>query len=348
MGKAKRFNTYDEIVKSSRERSKGFGQSRQNLSGVGSTFRASPLPPIITTRTSSSQGVSAPNEFRDDLFRIFDDIDPSRKLAFQTGGITTATTRTVTAQNADGTMMLIDGTGTQIVTKPTEIRDSIFKIVDDVDGTKKLAFQTDGIAASTTRTWTAQNASGTVALLDGSITQSTSNQWDFNSDVNLGNDTGDLISIAGRIDTNLIPTPNATRDIGTPTGAFLWRNLHVSSGMFFGSSAQGFGTSGFAGIFYRVALADSHDFRVNDVAKFTINNTQLRLADQVDIIFDTSTGTEIGSATNQKFAFWGTTPIVQPTHISDPSGGATVDSQARTAINAILAQMATTGLQAAS
>jgi len=48
MGKAKRFNTYDETVKSSRERSKGFGQARQSLSGIGSTFRSSPLPPIRT------------------------------------------------------------------------------------------------------------------------------------------------------------------------------------------------------------------------------------------------------------------------------------------------------------
>jgi hypothetical protein len=32
-----------------------------------------------------------------------------------------------------------------------------------------------------------------------------------------------------------------------------------------------------------------------------------------DIYFDTGTGTKIGAATNQKFAFWNKTPIVQPT-----------------------------------
>jgi hypothetical protein len=32
-----------------------------------------------------------------------------------------------------------------------------------------------------------------------------------------------------------------------------------------------------------------------------------------DIYFDTATGTKIGAATNQKFAFWNKTPIVQPT-----------------------------------
>jgi hypothetical protein len=67
-----------------------------------------------------------------------------------------------------------------------------------------------------------------------------------------------------------------------------------------------------------------------------------------DIITDTVTGTKIGTATNQKIGFWNVTPIVQPVHIADPSGGATVDSQARTAINSILAQLAALGLQAAT
>ncbi len=67
-----------------------------------------------------------------------------------------------------------------------------------------------------------------------------------------------------------------------------------------------------------------------------------------DIVTDTTTGTKIGTGTTQKFGFWNTTPVVQPSHIADPTGGGTVDSEARTAINSILAQLATTGLQAAS
>ena len=39
----------------------------------------------------------------------------------------------------------------------------------------------------------------------------------------------------------------------------------------------------------------------------------LTFADSRDIGFGTSTGTKIGFATNQKFAFWNATPIVQPT-----------------------------------
>jgi len=50
MGKAKRFNTYDETVKAQREKTKGFGQERQNLAGIGSSFRSPPLQPPIATK----------------------------------------------------------------------------------------------------------------------------------------------------------------------------------------------------------------------------------------------------------------------------------------------------------
>lgn len=49
MGKAKRFNLYDETVKTGRERVKQFGELRQKLS-VGSTFGSAPLQPPITTK----------------------------------------------------------------------------------------------------------------------------------------------------------------------------------------------------------------------------------------------------------------------------------------------------------
>ena len=68
----------------------------------------------------------------------------------------------------------------------------------------------------------------------------------------------------------------------------------------------------------------------------------------VDIVLATGTGTKIGTGTTQKLAFFNATPIVQEGHIADASGGATVDSEARTAINAILADLALMGLQASS
>jgi len=57
---------------------------------------------------------------------------------------------------------------------------------------------------------------------------------------------------------------------------------------------------------------------------------------------------DIGNATTDKIGFWNTPGVTQPSHIADPTGGATVDSQARTAIIAINAMLASTGFTAAS
>jgi len=46
MGKAKRFNSYDSSVAEQRKLIQSYGQARQNLSGITSTFRNPALPPI--------------------------------------------------------------------------------------------------------------------------------------------------------------------------------------------------------------------------------------------------------------------------------------------------------------
>lgn len=59
--------------------------------------------------------------------------------------------------------------------------DSTFKICDDGDPTKCVMFQASGITTANTRTYTAPNASGTLALLDGGASQT------FSSSVRMGN-----------------------------------------------------------------------------------------------------------------------------------------------------------------
>jgi len=63
-----------------------------------------------------------------------------------------------------------------------------------------------------------------------------------------------------------------------------------------------------------------------------------------DILTGTGGGCKIATATTQKVGFWDTTPIVQPLHIADPTDLAT----SITAIEAINAMLAATGLTAAS
>jgi hypothetical protein len=57
-----------------------------------------------------------------------------------------------------------------------------------------------------------------------------------------------------------------------------------------------------------------------------------------------TTGTMIGTDTDQKLGFFGKSPVAQQSHISAPSGGTTIDANARTAINAIITLFQTFGL----
>lgn len=65
-----------------------------------------------------------------------------------------------------------------------------------------------------------------------------------------------------------------------------------------------------------------------------------------DIVLPTVTGTKLGTSTSQLLGFWNKTPVAQPSHIADPSGGATQDTEARTAIGAILDLLEGIGLMA--
>jgi hypothetical protein len=47
--------------------------------------------------------------------------------------------------------------------------------------------------------------------------------------------------------------------------------------------------------------------------RITIGATALTLSDAVNLAFNTTTGTKIGTATTQKLSFWNATPVVQPT-----------------------------------
>jgi hypothetical protein len=68
--------------------------------GFGSTVDLRGFSPI----TAKGGAASTITEFPDSTFNIHDEADESRELTFSVGGIAAATTRVVTAQDADGTM----------------------------------------------------------------------------------------------------------------------------------------------------------------------------------------------------------------------------------------------------
>jgi hypothetical protein len=57
-------------------------------------------------------------------------------------------------------------------------------------------------------------------------------------------------------------------------------------------------------------------------------------------------GTKFGTETTQKIGFLNATPVSRQSAITAPSGGATVDAEARTAINSIRTVLSTFGFTA--
>lgn len=122
------------------------------------------------------------SEFADNLFRVQDNLDATKQIAFEASTITTATTRTITVPDKDLTLddiadtrtpaahtiashsdttatgaeleTLTDGSNADVLHLHTDFTDSTFRIQDNVDATKEIAFQASTITTATVRTIT--------------------------------------------------------------------------------------------------------------------------------------------------------------------------------------------------
>lgn len=73
----------------------------------------------------------------------------------------------------------------------------------------------------------------------------------------------------------------------------------------------------------------------------------IQFLDGRDIQLGKTTGSSIGTATNQKLSFHGVTPVVQAGAISAPAGQANdLDTEARNAINSIRTALTNKGITA--
>ena len=124
---------------------------------IGSTGVA--LGSSATTITGLSSITSSAVVTNDNGFRIRDNSDNTKQLAFECSGISGSTTRTLTIPDADGTIALVGGGS-------TEFADNVFRVTDNGDASKKLAFECSGISGSTTRTLTVPNSNGTIGTED--------------------------------------------------------------------------------------------------------------------------------------------------------------------------------------
>ena len=121
---------------------------------VGSTAVA--LGASATTFTGLASITSTAVVTNDSGFRVRDNSDNTKQLAFECSGISGSTTRTLTIPDADGTISLVGN-------EPTEFADNVFRVKDNSDASKKLAFECSGISGSTTRTMTVPDSDGTIS-----------------------------------------------------------------------------------------------------------------------------------------------------------------------------------------
>lgn len=168
--------------------------------------------------------------------------------------------------------------------------------------------------------------------------------------------------------TNVIGWLNDSADAGTSVAVGLWmygtdqliqrrstnaQNFYVANTYTSGTNLEA-GVFGWAGSVLKVGTfkgsgggsARAMALVTDDTARVTLaaDGTTLTFADALNIVVNTSTGTKIGTATTQKLSVYNQTPIVQGSAVADASGGATVDAEARTAINTLLARIRAFGI----
>jgi hypothetical protein len=124
---------------------------------IGSTSVA--LGSTVTTIAGLLSLTSDAVITKDSGFRVLNSTDPTKQIALDASSITTGTTRTLTVPDASGTIVLTS-------TLPTTFSDAAFRVQDDVDATKQLAFQCSGISTATTRTLFVPDESGTISTQD--------------------------------------------------------------------------------------------------------------------------------------------------------------------------------------
>lgn len=129
------------------------------ISGLGSGV-ATFLGASFTSTGSGSvvYGTRPTIAIQDSDFTVQDNADNTKQLQFQLSGISTATTRTLTAPNFDGTIATLAGTEalsnkTIGNTNAVTVKVDSFTLQDPSDATKQVKFTCSGVPTGTTRTF---------------------------------------------------------------------------------------------------------------------------------------------------------------------------------------------------
>lgn len=159
-----------------------------------------------------------------------------------------------------------------------------------------------GIALTTSGTFT--TAAAVSSTFTGSVTMNFAGSA-TSSQLTLTGGTANWINLSGATGA---PVTGATRSVGTKF--VLFANAGVNN------IDYALGISGTGEIWETVPTTGTYGWYhggTSLVKTLALTSTSLTFADAVNLIFNTTTGTKIGTATGQKIAFWNKTPIIQPT-----------------------------------
>lgn len=204
---------------------------------------------------------------------------------------------------------------------------SMFLIGDSTYG-KSVRFQYVGSAyassgieqADTSNLFTVGNQLNIGTLSAFSLTLWTSN-------TQRGSISSSGVFTFGATNQNLVFTPTATAPTLVQTGS-VSSTIQTASGTR-SVSLQSFASDAnyvmCAGASLNFGTSDSNliNVRTNNTTRLTFSTTEITFSDTYNIVFNTTTGSKIGTASNQKIGKWGATPIVQPSGWGTPTGSVT-------------------------
>jgi hypothetical protein len=173
----------------------------------------------------------------------------------------------------------------------------------------------------------------------------------------------DALAPVGSLAVTTTEAPSASLNVNVAPGGYL--NQGGSIGAFAGVSARAMTTS--ATNYLYLDLTNSGALTVNTTGFPTTAHVRLAVviagagvisnivdnrvafsvigsfADGTNLTFSTNTGTQVGTAPNQKLAFFGKTPIVQPT-LGAASAGSSYTSNEQAMLNAVYSAVRNLGL----
>jgi hypothetical protein len=190
----------------------------------------------------------------------------------------------------------------------------------DDGGTYETTLQV--VTPTAARTISFPDATGTVALVAGSSGQLLYNASGANAGTSTITYDGTNVTLSGRFISSLNGAASAPP--GTFTGTWFTGGTSTTTKPQVlieptGTTSTAWSTSG-TGLGVNAVSAFAGrllDLQINGTSEWNFSGTVFGIGEANDIAVGTTTGTKIGTATTQKLGFFGVTPVVQQTELTD-------------------------------